>query len=59
MRRSRALRALGETAGTAEDAEHAETCPYCRSELARRSVNPVWLILRAGDVLRATAGQTR
>jgi hypothetical protein len=30
-----ALRALGETAGTAEDAEHAQTCPHCRSELAR------------------------
>jgi hypothetical protein len=30
-----ALRALGETAGTAADAEHAETCPHCRSELAR------------------------
>jgi hypothetical protein len=30
-----ALRALGETAGTAEEAEHAETCPHCRSELAR------------------------
>jgi hypothetical protein len=30
-----ALRALGETAGTARDAEHAETCPHCRAELAR------------------------
>jgi Anti-sigma-K factor rskA len=30
-----ALRALGETAGTAKDAEHAQTCPQCRSELAR------------------------
>ena len=30
-----ALRALGETAGTAEDAEHAGTCAACRSELAR------------------------
>ena len=30
-----ALRALGETAGTAEDAEHAQTCPQCRSELSR------------------------
>ena len=30
-----ALRALGETAGTAEEAEHAGTCPHCRSELAR------------------------
>jgi hypothetical protein len=30
-----ALRALGETAGTAEDAEHAQTCPHCRSELTR------------------------
>jgi hypothetical protein len=30
-----ALRALGETAGTARDAEHAETCPRCRTELAR------------------------
>jgi hypothetical protein len=30
-----ALRALGETAGTARDAEHAETCPRCRAELAR------------------------
>ena len=30
-----ALRALGETAGTAHDAEHAETCPRCRAELAR------------------------
>ena len=30
-----ALRALGETAGSAGDAEHAGTCPYCRAELAR------------------------
>ena len=30
-----ALRALGETAGTAHDAEHARTCPRCRAELAR------------------------
>ena len=30
-----ALRALGETAGTAADAEHAETCPHCRAEVAR------------------------
>jgi len=30
-----ALRALGENAGTAEDAGHAEICPHCRSELAR------------------------
>ena len=30
-----ALRALGETAGTARDAEHAVTCPRCRAELAR------------------------
>lgn len=30
-----ALRALGETAGTADDAEHAGTCAHCRSELAR------------------------
>jgi hypothetical protein len=30
-----ALRALGETAGTAHDAEHAGTCPRCRAELAR------------------------
>jgi hypothetical protein len=30
-----ALRALGETAGTARDAEHAESCAHCRSELAR------------------------
>jgi anti-sigma-K factor RskA len=30
-----ALRALGETAGTAADAEHAGTCPHCRAELAR------------------------
>jgi hypothetical protein len=30
-----ALRALGERAGTARDAEHAETCPRCRAELAR------------------------
>jgi Anti-sigma-K factor rskA len=30
-----ALRALGETAGTAEDAAHAETCPHCRAELTR------------------------
>ena len=30
-----ALRALGETVGTARDAEHAETCPRCRAELAR------------------------
>jgi hypothetical protein len=30
-----ALRALGETAGTARDAEHAETCLRCRAELAR------------------------
>lgn len=30
-----ALRALGETAGTARDAEHAVTCPRCRAELTR------------------------
>jgi hypothetical protein len=30
-----ALRALGETAGTAHDAGHAETCARCRAELAR------------------------
>ena len=30
-----ALRALGETAGTAQDAAHAGTCAACRSELAR------------------------
>lgn len=30
-----ALRALGETAGTSDDARHLDTCPRCRSELAR------------------------
>jgi anti-sigma-K factor RskA len=30
-----ALRALGETAGTARDAEHAASCAHCRAELAR------------------------
>jgi hypothetical protein len=30
-----ALRALGETAGTAHDAEHAESCAHCQAELAR------------------------
>jgi hypothetical protein len=30
-----ALRALGETAGPAADAGHAETCPSCRAEQAR------------------------
>jgi Anti-sigma-K factor rskA len=30
-----ALQALGETVGTAQDAEHAETCPQCRAELTR------------------------
>ena len=30
-----ALRALGETAGSARDAEHAGTCSRCRAELAR------------------------
>jgi anti-sigma-K factor RskA len=30
-----ALRALGETAGTARDAEHAASCAHCRTELAR------------------------
>lgn len=30
-----ALRALGEVAGTAHDAEHAETCARCRAEVAR------------------------
>ena len=30
-----ALRALGETAGTAADAEHAASCARCRAELAR------------------------
>ncbi len=30
-----ALRALGETAVTTDDAGHAETCAYCRGELAR------------------------
>jgi Anti-sigma-K factor rskA, C-terminal len=30
-----ALQALGETAGTARDAEHAESCAHCRAEAAR------------------------
>jgi hypothetical protein len=30
-----ALRALGETAGSADDDEHAQTCPHCRHELSR------------------------
>jgi hypothetical protein len=30
-----ALRALGETAGTAHDAEHAASCAHCQAELAR------------------------
>jgi Anti-sigma-K factor rskA len=30
-----ALRALGETSGTADDAGHAGTCAHCRAELAR------------------------
>jgi hypothetical protein len=30
-----ALLALGEKAGTAQDAEHAGTCPHCHAELAR------------------------
>jgi hypothetical protein len=30
-----ALRALGETAGTAHDAEHAASCAHCRAELDR------------------------
>ncbi len=30
-----ALRALGETAGTAHDAAHAESCAHCQAELAR------------------------
>jgi hypothetical protein len=30
-----ALRALGETAGTSQDDEHAQTCPHCRHEQAR------------------------
>jgi hypothetical protein len=30
-----ALRALGETAGTADDAEHAVSCAHCQAELAR------------------------
>jgi hypothetical protein len=30
-----ALRALGETAGTAQDDDHAQTCLHCRHELAR------------------------
>jgi hypothetical protein len=30
-----ALRAMGETAGTARDDEHAQTCPHCRHEQAR------------------------
>jgi hypothetical protein len=30
-----ALRALGESAGTPHDAEHAGTCPRCRADLAR------------------------
>jgi hypothetical protein len=30
-----ALRALGETAGTAHDAEHAVSCAHCQAELAR------------------------
>ena len=30
-----ALRALGETVGTAQDDDHAQTCPHCRHEQAR------------------------
>ena len=30
-----ALRALGESAGTAQDDDHAQTCLHCRQELAR------------------------
>jgi hypothetical protein len=30
-----ALRALGETAGTSQDDEHAQTCPHCRHEQSR------------------------
>jgi hypothetical protein len=30
-----ALRALGETAGTAQDDDHTQTCLHCRQELAR------------------------
>ena len=30
-----ALRALGETAGTAQDDDHTQTCPHCRHEQAR------------------------
>ncbi len=30
-----ALRALGETAGTPQDDEHAQACPHCRHEQAR------------------------
>jgi hypothetical protein len=53
-----ALRALGETAGTARDAEHAETCPRCRAELAR--LTEVVLLARgegAGERLQAPPPQ--
>jgi anti-sigma-K factor RskA len=42
-----ALRALGETAGTAHDAEHAESCAHCQAELAR--LTEVVRLARDGD----------
>jgi hypothetical protein len=53
-----ALRALGETAGSARDDEHAETCPRCRAELAR--LTEVVLLARgerAGERLQAPPPQ--
>jgi hypothetical protein len=42
-----ALRALGETAGTAHDAEHAGSCAHCQAELAR--LTEVVRLARDGD----------
>ena len=49
-----ALRALGETAGTAHDAEHAASCAHCQAELAR--LTEVVRLARDADPAEHPAG---
>jgi len=53
-----ALRALGETAGTAHDAEHAASCAHCRTELARLTeIVRLARDTKPGDTLQAPPPQ--
>ena len=51
-----ALRALGETAGTDRDDEHAATCADCRAEQAR--LTDLVALARTGDTLDPTKVRT-